>query len=410
MRIAIVTHLFVRNDGQGRVNYEIARAALDAGYELTLIGSRIDDALRAHPRVQFVEIAEGKLPGRLLRYQSFAFRAARWIARHRDELDLIHVNGFTAWTRADVNSVHFVHRGFLRSGFYPFRIGRSLHGTYQTLFNTLNAWLEGWAFRRSRVIVPVSHKIAGEVIAHGIDPAHVQVIHNGVEIDAFKPGPSERAHFGLPGADLDGTSGRPVMLLFAGDIQVSRKNLDTVLLALERLPSHVHLAVAANLGDGNPYAQRVARAGLGERVHFLGMVRQMPALMRSVDAFVFPSRYEAMSLVMLEALASGLPVITASTAGGAEVIDAASGVILENPNDVNGLVDAISELVADPARMREMGRAARESALSLGWRSMGERYLALYRRLAASPAYETPHGTTDAAQRNTGSDYERATD
>ncbi|RKP45318.1 glycosyltransferase family 4 protein [Pararobbsia silviterrae] len=403
MRIAIVTHVFVRNDGQGRVNSEVARAALDAGYTLTLIGSRIDESLRTHPRVRWIEIPEGRLPGRLLRYQSFAWRAGRWLARHRHEFDLVHVNGFTAWTRADVNSVHFVHRGFLHCGFYPFRMGRSARDTYQVVFNTLNAWLERWAFRRSRVIVPVSHKVADEVVAHGIDPASVHVIHNGVDIDEFKPGPSERASFGLPGDDAADASARPILMLFAGDIQVSRKNLDTVLLALARLPAHVHLAIAARLENGNPYAARVAEAGLDARVHFLGLVNRMPALMRSVDLFVFPSRYEAMSLVMLEALSSGLPVITARTAGGAEVIDAACGVVLDDPNDVDGLTGAIARVVAEPARLRGMGHAARERALSLGWPSMCERYLALYRRLFASPAYQTPPGTTDAAHRNTGS-------
>ncbi|HTJ95775.1 MAG TPA: glycosyltransferase family 4 protein, partial [Pararobbsia sp.] len=304
---------------------------------------------------------------------------------------------------------------------------RSMRDTYQTLFTVINAGLEGWAFRRSRVIVPVSHKVAEEVALHAIDPAAMQVIHNGVDIDEFRPGPSERASFGLPGADpadaadadaadadaadadaANGDAGeprltaKPFVLLFAGDIRISRKNLDSVLLALEQLPEHVHLAVAANVPERNPFAQRVAKAGLASRVHFLGSVKRMPALMRSVDAFVFPSRYEAMSLVMLEALSSGLPVITARTAGGAEVIDAASGIILDDPNDVNGLAAAITTLIADPARVRAMGRAARECALTLGWRSMGERYLALYRRIAASPAYETLPGSADAAQRNTG--------
>jgi glycosyltransferase involved in cell wall biosynthesis len=375
MKIAIVTHMFSRTE-----------------------------ALLAHPKVRWIEIKEGHLPGRLLRYQSFALRAARWLAKHRGELDLVHVNGFTAWTRADVNSVHFVHRGFLRSGFYPFRLGLSPHSSYQTVFNTWNAWLERWAFRRSRVIVPVSHKVADEVMAHGIDASRVHVIHNGVDIEEFKPGTSERATFGLPGGESsDGAPSQPFMLMFAGDIQVSRKNLDTVLVALEHLPDHVHLAVAANLSEGNPYAARVAAAGLESRVHFLGMTKKMPALMRSVDAFVFPSRYEAMSLVLLEALASGLPVITARTAGGAEVIDASSGVVLDDPNDVAGLAAAITQLIGDPERTRAMGRAARQAALELGWKSMGERYLALYRSLAVSPDYETPHGTTDAAQRNTGS-------
>ena len=129
----------------------------------------------------------------------------------------------------------------------------------------------------------------------------------------------------------------------------------------------------------------------------------MPAVMRSVDAFVFPSRYEAMSLVLLEALSSGLPVVTAKSAGGAEVIDPACGVVLDDPNDAAGLAAAIEHLVAEPARTRAMGEAARRIALTLGWDSMGERYLALYRRLAAVPDYQMSPGDAKATQRNTGS-------
>ena len=445
MRIGIVTHKFVRHDGQGRVNFELARVALEAGCELTLIAAEVDSTLLAHPRVRWIEISEGRLPSRLLRYQSVAWRAGRWLARHRHELDIVHVNGFSAWTRADVNAVHFVHRGFWRCGFYPYRLFRSARDTYQVVFTALNDALEGWAFRRSRVIVPVSHKVAAEVALHGIAPAAMEVIHNGVDTDEFRPGHAERASFGLPGAHMtdgidgvhrsdvadvadltaganqaavadstDSTDGsniangtgsleRPFMLLFAGDVQIPRKNLDTVLRALEHLPKHVHLAIAADVSGGNPYASRVAAAGLADRVHFLGLVKRMPALMRSVDAFVFPSRYEPLGLVLLEAMSSGLPVITVKSAGGAEVIDAASGIILDDPNDVDGLAAAITSLIADPARTREMGHAARRNALPLGWRSMGERYLALYRRLVASPAYETLPGASDAAQRNSGS-------
>lgn len=453
MRIGIVTHKFVRHDGQGRVNFELARVALEAGCELTLIGAEVDSMLLAHPRVRWVEIPEGRLPSRLLRYQSVAWRAGRWLARHRGELDIVHVNGFSAWTRADVNAVHFVHRGFSRCGFYPYRLFRSARDTYQVVFTALNDALEGWAFRRSRVVVPVSHKVAAEVALHGIAPTAMEVIHNGVDTDEFRPGESERASFGLPGGDgndadrgrSDGgvvaaasggsyrgvgeangeeskpgvvqasgkqaegeatsanVSDRPFMLLFAGDIQIPRKNLDTVLCALEHTPKHVHLAIAADVSNGNPYASRVAAAGLADRVHFLGLVKRMPALMRSVDAFVFPSRYEPLGLVLLEAMSSGLPVITVKSAGGAELIDAASGIILDDPNDVDSLAAAITSLIADPARTREMGLAARHNALPLGWRSMGERYLALYRRLVASPAYETSPGSSDAAQRNTGS-------
>ncbi|WP_090687864.1 glycosyltransferase family 4 protein [Paraburkholderia phenazinium] len=369
MRILIVTHVVARNDGQGRVNYEIARAALAAGHCVTLLASRVAPDLLDDPRVRFVQIAVSRLPTRLLQHQIFAWRSGLWIRANRNEFDVVHVNGFISWARADVNAVHFVHDGWYRCGFYPFAFFRSLYEAYQVAYTRLNAHCEKWAFQHSEVIVPVSEKVAGEVRSLGIDRARLQVIHNGVDVDEFAPGASERARFGLPDA--------PFLLLFAGDLRVSRKNLDTVLRALAMTPRHVHLVVAGILRN-SPYPATVAALGLADRVHFTDLVKDMPALMRSVDAFVFPSRYEAMSLVLLEALAAALPVITAKTSGGAEVIGSDCGVVLDNPDDVLGLADAIERVAGDRVQARRMGKAARALARTLGWDTMAQRYLSLY--------------------------------
>lgn len=371
MRILIVTHAVVRNDGQGRVNYEIVRVALDAGHTVTLLATRIAPDLASHPRLRFVAVEPSRLPSRLLQYQAFAVRTAAWIRAHRAEFDIVHVNGFITWARSDVNTVHFVHGGWYRSGFYPFRMTGGPYDVYQVLYTRLNQLLEKWAFSRARTVVSVSAKVRDEVRACGVDAARLHVIHNGVDTAEFAPGPSERARFGLPGARF--------VLLFAGDLRVARKNLDTVLRALALLPD-LHLAVAGILRD-SPYPALASRLGVGDRVHFIGFVSDMPALMRSVDAFVFPSRYEAMSLAMLEALAAALPVVTAKTAGGAEVIEPSCGVVLDDPQDADGLARAIARIAADREHAAQMGRAARALATTLGWGTMAQRYLSLYESL-----------------------------
>jgi glycosyltransferase involved in cell wall biosynthesis len=391
MRILIVTHVVRKNDGQGRVNYEIVLAALAAGHTVTLLAAEVAPALLQHPNVRFVQIAESRLPSKLVQYQMFAWRCGAWIRAHRQGFDVIHVNGFIAWARADVNAAHFVHDGWYRCGFYPFRFLRGVYDTYQVLYTLLNVACERWAFRHAQVIVPVSHAVAAEVraLGLGIEPARLQVIHNGVDVDEFAPGAAERARFGLPAA--------PFMLLFAGDLRMSRKNLDTVLHALVHTATDVHLTVAGILHN-SPYPALVASLGLTARVHFTGLVKDMPALMRSVDAFVFPSRYEPMGLVLLEALAAGLPVITVRTAGGAEVITSRSGIVLDDPNDHTALAAAIARLASDRAYARRLGQAAREVARTLSWQAMAERYLAVYEQVhARRTARALPAGCATAA-------------
>jgi glycosyltransferase involved in cell wall biosynthesis len=376
MRIAIVTHVVRHNDGQGRVNYEIARAALAEQCDVTLVASHVAPELLEHPRVRWIPVQPGRFwPTNLLRQQVFALKSALWLSRHRAEYDVLHVNGFISWVRADVNTAHFVHGGWFASRYYPFALTKGLWSAYQYVYTRANTVLERWAYRRSRAIVAVSEKVADEIRRIGIDGSRVGVIYNGVDTRAFAGARPDRAAYGLPDEAF--------LLLFVGDLRTPRKNLGTVLKALTKLPEHVHLAVAGYL-PGSPYPDEARALGLERRVHFLGLVKTMPTLMSSVDAYVFPSRYEAMSLSLLEAMAAGLPVVTARTAGGAEIITSECGVVLDDPDDPHALAGAIGELARSRERCREMGAAARELMDQFGWAQMGAQYLALYRRLMPS--------------------------
>ncbi len=374
MRIAIVTHVVRHNDGQGRVNYEIARAALAERCEVTLVASPVAPELLDDPRVRWIPVRVGRSwPSNLLRQQVFALKSAWWLRRHRADYDLLHVNGFISWVRADVNTAHFVHGGWLASPSYPYRLTRGPWSAYQFLYTWLNARFERWAYRRARAITAVSAKVAGEIRRAGIDAARISVIHNGVDLDAFARARPDRRAFGLPDDAF--------LLLFVGDLRTPRKNLGTVLHALAQLPPHVHLAVAGYL-PGSPYPAEARALGLDARVHFLGLVGAMPVLMASADAYVFPSRYEAMSLSLLEAMAAGLAVVTARSAGGAEIITPACGIVLDDPDDTAALAGALARLANARDACREMGRAARARVADFSWARMGAQYLALYRRLA----------------------------
>jgi glycosyltransferase involved in cell wall biosynthesis len=92
--------------------------------------------------------------------------------------------------------------------------------------------------------------------------------------------------------------------------------------------------------------------------------------------------------------------VTVATAGGAEVIDSACGVVLDSPEDIAGLAAAISWLAADPERARTMGIAARQLATSLSWEQMAMRYLSLYedlRKARVPDANGTARDTASAA-------------
>ena len=374
MKIGIITHKLVRGDGQGRVNYEIARKALTAGHQVIAIAMEVAPELQEEPNFDWVKVPVAALPTYLLREHSFAIAAAIWLLCNRDECDVLHANGFVTWHAGDLNTAHFVHSGFLRSGHYPFRPWQGVYAAYQSFYTGFNALLERFIFRRAGMVVAVSRKVAEELMALGVSETRIRVIYNGVDLDEFRPGYSIRRVLGLP----EGKT----MALFAGDLRTPRKNLDSVLRALVKVPE-VHLAVAGAL-EGSPFPTLAESLSLSDRVHFLGKRTDMPALMRAADFFIFPSRYEPLGLVLMEAMASGLPVITARCTGGAEMLTAASGIVLEDPDNVECLAEAIQLLRDQPELRYSMGRAARCEIEHFTWCHMAESYLEAYREVACA--------------------------
>ncbi len=364
MRIGIVTRRVGPHDGQGRVNMEVAREALRQGHRVTLFCESADPLLMKSGADVVALPPPVFLPSRLLRDQVFATRSAAALRG----CDSVLANGFATWARSDVNAVHFVHRAWAASPHHPWRQHRDLRSLYARLYAGVNAKLERGAFRRSPKMVAVSEKLKTELISGGIPESRIETILNGVDTEEFAPGPPERAAFNLP-------TQVPVAL-FAGDLRTSRKNLDSVLRALATCAPILHLAVAGR-HENTAWPAMAAALRIADRVHFLGFRTDMPTLMRATDFFVFPSRYEACSLVLLEALASGLPVITAPSAGGAEIVTPDIGFVLPDSEDIAGLSAAMTRLSENPDLLQAMRRAARQTALAHGWQAMAQRYLAL---------------------------------
>jgi glycosyltransferase involved in cell wall biosynthesis len=373
LRLGIVAPKIGFNDGQGRVNREIAAEALRQGHEVLLFTEEVDEDMAKQPGLKpVVAPPPSWLPSRLLRDQMFALRAYRQVKRPENRCDALLANGFTTWAPSDVNAVHFVHDSWKNSSWHPWRVKRDARSLYALTYNQLNAQLEKDAFRRSRRVVAISEKVKQDLIHIGVPEERICTILNGVDSQEFHPGPPERERFGLPmGVKI---------ALFAGDLRSPRKNLDTLLQAQALVPD-LHVAVAGREA-GTPYPDLARKLGTADRVHFLGFQKDMPALMRSVDILAFLSRYEPCGLVLLEALASGLPVITARSTGGADFITPDVGIVLQDSEDVAGLAGAIQSLFADAVRYAAMSRAACQAAQRHTWQDMACRYIDLLREVA----------------------------
>lgn len=184
----------------------------------------------------------------------------------------------------------------------------------------------------------------------------LRLVRMSVDVDRYAPQSEETR---------DPTAHGPLRLLYVGRL-VPEKGGPVLLDAIERL-SAAGVAVDLRIVGSGPLAQdlaaQVARAGLGDVVQLVGPKGQdeLPDLYAWADVFVLPSFQEGLPVVLMEALASGVPVVTTRIAGIPElVVDGQMGRVVA-PGRVDELADAISELAADPvarARMGARGRAA----------------------------------------------------
>lgn len=366
MKLCFVTHTVKKGDGQGRVNYEIINEAIKQGHEIVVISTELSEELRNHIQIKWIQINVRKIPTALLRYQLFALFSAIWIWTKQKEWDLIIVNGFITYARSDINCIHFVHSAWVKSKYHPIRDKLSLRSVYQYLYNWVNSYLERFAFRNTGEIIAVSEQVKRELIDHSaVNSNRISVITNGVDLTEFYPRVVSRADFNL--------SDSIIYALFAGDLRSSRKNLETVLKAIKAV-ENVHLLVLGST-KGSRYPQMAVDLGISERVHFLGFRTNIAEVMSLADMFIYPSRYEACSLVLLEAMATGLPIITSSTCGGVELCSSETAAIIDDPDDIFSLINILQELIHDREKLQLMSFKARENAKEHSWGNMSHKYL-----------------------------------
>jgi glycosyltransferase involved in cell wall biosynthesis len=372
MKLCFVTHKVIVGDGQGRVNYEVTKEAIRRGHQVTLVAGQVSSDLQESSQVTWIPITADGVPTDLGKGMIFSWKSSTWLRKHQSEFDVITVNGALTTIDADVNAAHFVHTRWLQSSSHISRHRHDLYGLYQWLYSFLNSQWEKEAFYRSNIIIAVSTQVKKELISLGISEQKIIVISNGVDLEEFFPGEVDRSKWHLPEQVPLG--------LFVGDIRSNRKNLDTILKAMVQVPK-LHLLVVGAL-EGSSYPKLAVDLGIANRVSFLDYKDNVSEIMRLADLFIFPSRYEACSLVILEAMASGLPVITASTTGGSELITPESGLILNDPENFYDLAEKIIQLIQESITLKKMGQAARKVAEEHSWRSKASAYLNLFEEIA----------------------------
>jgi glycosyltransferase involved in cell wall biosynthesis len=232
-----------------------------------------------------------------------------------------------------------------------------------------------WASRRCDVFVVVAESMASYYRdAVGVAARRVRVIPNGIDVRRFQPTDraSARARLGLPPGPLFGTAGR----LFP------EKRPQDLLEALARVRRTVPDAHLVFVGDGpeRPQLTRLASSlGLTGAVTFAGWQTDQAPWLAALDAFLLPSETEGLPLAVLEAMASGTPVVTTPVGDLPRVVRPGRDGLHVPVADIEALAAAMLRLAGDPGLRAQMGQSARESVVAQYDEAlMVERYQELY--------------------------------
>jgi glycosyltransferase involved in cell wall biosynthesis len=220
------------------------------------------------------------------------------------------------------------------------------------------AWLERRLHRRVAAALGNSRAVVTELAAEGVPRARLGLIYNGIDLDAFSglpPASEVRTRLGI---------GRATLVLTTLANLIPYKGHADLLAALARVagqlpPDWVLLCAGRDDGAGRTLRAQAHALGFSDRVRFLGLRDDVPALLAASDLGILPSHEESFSNSVLEGMAAGLTMIVSDVGGNTEAIQHAVSGWVVPPRDPAALGTAILELTHDPVRRRRLGEAAR---------------------------------------------------
>lgn len=269
-----------------------------------------------------------------------------------------------------------------------YRAGDGVHATWLELRNrpldSLSPWhrytvaaeAEMLGHPKLRAVICNSRMVRDDIARRfGVPDTKLQVIHNGVDLEAFHPRLREtqgRALREKTGPDADA----PVILFVGSGYR--RKGLPTLLHALSRMARRdARLWVVGRDKHESLMRSLGQTLGVDDRVMFLGAQTDVRPFYGAADVFALPTLYDPLPNAALEALACGLPLLTTTTCGAAELVTPANGAVIA-AGDVAALASSLDLLCANAPAMRDASRA---SVAGLDPARMAAQLMALYSHL-----------------------------
>ena len=357
--------------GAERVAWDLSIAFSHVGQVNSVVASHVPQHPPQHVRMRPIAPWLSHLPkrglfrhvGRLMVVPAFTIAASFVTLPKRDNVLISH--GDTLY--GDILVVHAVNAENLKE--------KRRAGQWGWILNPLHAWVAirdrlmigGLRYRR---YVAVSDRVKHELMVNYSVPAErIEIIPNGIDLAKFQDTPdvrkAVRGEFKIP----DGAR----LLLFVGH-EFSRKGLAYVIEAMRALDDPSVWLLVVGSDNRKPY---ISMAGsLANRIVFAGERRDMERIYPAADVFVLPTAYETFSLVCMEAMACGIPVLATRVGGIEEYLkDGVNGYgISRNGHDI---AKKLTRVLSSKEQLETLRAGAIATARSYSWVEISRRYLTL---------------------------------
>lgn len=348
-----------RRGGAERYLVNLAKDLIDEGHEVHIYAERWEDMIEGvcYHRVRTIPWPKS------LRLLSFAYEATRGMKRESYDITLGVGNTLEAHVVQPHGGVHWAwFWRSLRAYEGPMERFLKLGGRLLSPKQWASGWIEGAAYRRNPLtkVVAISEMVKKDMVRwYGLREESISVVYNGVDIERYHPRNRRwrdevRKRHGL---------GDEFLILFVSN-NFRMKGLGFLIQAVARLKDRrrgVIKLLVLGRDRSAPYRRLARKGGVEDQVVFGGSTPEMEKYYGASDLLVHPTFYDACSLTVLEALASGLPVVTTSQNGASDVLEhGRDGWILEDPSDMDALCEAIEYFLDESRRQTACEEARRK--------------------------------------------------
>ena len=343
MKIALSFPGCHRRGGVERVMVECANFLAARGHSVSVIASDFDPAVLAAGIEKIPVNAHSRVP--LLRLRRFAARSPAALAQ-MNPAPAVHAAFGVISPPGGVFWVPSVHKSWIEIS----QRERNLKGRMKQWVNPIHPYLlarEKWYFqgRRYSRLIALTQQVKDDLMRfYSVPAADVDILPNGYSPTEFNVGRRNaerqkvRSELGYSGSDR-------VVIFVANELE--RKGFGPLIRAMVQLnDKSLRLLVVGRVAPGG-YAAEMRQLGIADRVKFTGPSSDVGRYYAASDVFALPTTYEAWGLVIVEAMACGLPVLTSRLAGAAITVrEGQTGELLDNPRDVDEIAMKLRKILA----------------------------------------------------------------